>query len=118
MKAIDDYENELASEVESFLRSLPEVKLFRKASGRRTPTFAFTIEGHHSREVTAWLAEKHNMCVADGDFYASTMAEVFDVYPTGGWVRIGLAPYNRMEEIQKFKEALAAFIEQHHQNVV
>jgi cysteine desulfurase family protein (TIGR01976 family) len=118
MHAIDEYENELTAEVENFLRSLPEVKLFRAASGRRTPTFAFTIEGHHSREVTAWLAENYNMCVADGDFYASTMAEVLDVYPTGGWVRIGLAPYNTMEEIQQFKEALAAFIAQHQKNVV
>ena len=118
MHAIDDYENELAAEVESFLRSLPELTLYRAASGRRTPTFAFTIEGHQSREVTAWLSEKYNMCVADGDFYASTMAEVLDVYPTGGWVRIGLAPYNSMEEIQKFKEAIAAFIKQHQQNVV
>jgi len=118
MQAIDEYESELAAEVESFLRSLPEVKLYRAVSGRRTPTFAFTIDGHNSREVTAWLAEKFNMCVADGDFYASTMAEVLDVYPTGGWVRIGLAPYNTMEEIQQFKEALAAFIQQHQQNAV
>lgn len=118
MQTIDDYENELAAEVESFLRSLPEVKLYRASSGRRTPTFAFTIEGHQSREVTAWLSEKYNMCVADGDFYASTMAEVLDVYPAGGWVRIGLAPYNTMEEIQQFKEALAAFIQQHQQKVV
>jgi cysteine desulfurase family protein (TIGR01976 family) len=118
MQAIDEYESELAAEVESFLRSLPEVKLYRAVSGRRTPTFAFTIDGHNSREVTAWLAVKFNMCVADGDFYASTMAEVLDVYPTGGWVRIGLAPYNTMEEIHQFKEALAAFIQQHQQNAV
>ena len=118
MHAIDEYENELAAEVESFLRNLPEVTLYRSASGRRTPTFAFTVEGHQSREVTAWLAEKYNMCVADGDFYASTMAEVLDVYPSGGWVRIGLAPYNTIEEIQQFKEGLSAFIEQHQKNVV
>jgi cysteine desulfurase family protein (TIGR01976 family) len=118
METIDEYENELAAEVESFLRSLPEVTLYRAASGRRTPTFAFTIEGHHSRDVTAWLSEQYNMCVADGDFYASTMAEVLDVYPTGGWVRIGLAPYNTIEEIQQLKEALTAYIHQHQQNVV
>ena len=118
MHAIDEYENELAGEVESFLSSLPEVSLYRKASGRRTPTFAFTIEGRNSREITAWLAENYNMCVADGDFYASTMAEVLDVYPAGGWVRIGLAPYNTKEEIQRFKEAISAFIELHQQNAV
>jgi selenocysteine lyase/cysteine desulfurase len=111
-------ENQLAADVESFLRSLAEVKLYRAASGQRTPTFAFTIEGQNSRNVTEWLAEKYNMCVADGDFYASTMAEVLGVEEQGGWVRIGLAPYNTIEEIQQFKQGLAAYIEQHKQNVV
>lgn len=118
MHEIEEYENQLAADVQSFLRSLPEVKLFRAASGRRTPTFAFTIDGLNSRKVTEWLAEKYNMCVADGDFYASTMAEVLGVDVQGGWVRIGLAPYNTIEEIQKFKQGLAACIEQHKQNVV
>jgi cysteine desulfurase family protein (TIGR01976 family) len=118
MHAIDEYEQELAAEVENFLRTLPEVTLYRAASGRKTPTFAFTIEGHHSREVTAWLAKNYNMCVADGDFYASTMAEVLDVYPSGGWVRIGLAPYNTKEEIQQFKTGLKAYIEEHQKNPV
>ncbi|RSD28878.1 cysteine desulfurase-like protein [Mesobacillus subterraneus] len=113
MLVIEEYENELAAEVENFLLSLPEVKLFRAVSCRRTPTFAFTIEGQNSRDVTAWLADQYNMCVADGDFYASNMAEVLDVYNTGGWVRIGLAPYNSIEEIQQFKQALTAYIEQH-----
>lgn len=118
MHEIEEYENQLAADVESFIRSLPEVKLFRAASGRRTPTFAFTIDGLNSRKVTEWLAKKYNMCVADGDFYASTMAEVLGVDDQGGWVRIGLAPYNTIEEIQKFKQGLAACIEQHKQNVV
>jgi cysteine desulfurase family protein (TIGR01976 family) len=118
MHEIEEYENKLAADVESFLRSLPEVKLFRAASGRRTPTFAFTIEGQNSRNITEWLAEKYNMCVADGDFYASTMAEVLGVDDKGGWVRIGLAPYNTIEEIQQFKQGLAAYLEQHKQNVV
>ncbi|WP_257391815.1 cysteine desulfurase-like protein [Mesobacillus jeotgali] len=118
MHAIDEYELELAAEVEAFLRSIPEVTLYRNKSGRKTPTFAFTVDGHHSRDVTAWLAENYNMCVADGDFYASTMAEVLKVYPTGGWVRIGLAPYNTKEEIQQFKEGLTAYIAQHQENMV
>jgi cysteine desulfurase family protein (TIGR01976 family) len=118
MHEIEEYENQLAADVESFLRSLPEVKLYRAASGQRTPTFAFTIEGQDSRNVTEWLAEKYNMCVADGDFYASTMAEVLGVDEQGGWVRIGLAPYNTIEEIQQFKQGLAAYIEQHKENVV
>ncbi len=34
------------------------------------------------------------------------MAEVFPVMETGGWIRIGFAPYNTLEEIEVFKKAL------------
>ncbi|HYK72140.1 MAG TPA: cysteine desulfurase-like protein [Pseudoneobacillus sp.] len=118
MQAIEDYEKELSDELESFLVSLPGVKLFRAPYGPKTPTFAFTLENQNSREVTNYLAKTHNMCVADGDFYASTMAEILEVHSVGGWVRIGLAPYNTREEIQQFKQGLKAFLEEHQKNVI
>ncbi|KON89995.1 cysteine desulfurase [Sporosarcina globispora] len=114
--AIDEYECSLSSDLEGFLQSLPGIRLYRASKGKKTPTFAFTLEAHNSRDVTAWLAENYNMCVADGDFYASTMAEKFGVNSSGGWIRIGLAPYNTKEEVQIFKKGLAAFIEQHKQS--
>jgi cysteine desulfurase family protein (TIGR01976 family) len=110
MQAIEDYENILANEIESFLSEIPKLKLFRSPTGQKTPTFAFTIENHNSREVTTWLTEQYNMCVADGDFYASTMAELFNVHSVGGWIRIGLAPYNSREEVELFKVALQAYL--------
>ncbi|KAB2332317.1 cysteine desulfurase-like protein [Cytobacillus depressus] len=118
MQAIEIYENELATDIERFLEGLPEVHLFRAPTGNKTPTFAFTIELQNSREVTSWLAKNFNMCVADGDFYASTMADLLGVKPVGGWVRIGLAPYNTREEVQQFKKGLKAFINLHKKNPV
>lgn len=107
MQAIEKYEEKLTSETESFLKSVPEVELYRAAPGvRRAPTFAFRLKGIHSREAAGFLAEKHNIYVGDGHFYASTMAELFDVKGTGGWVRIGFAPYNTLDEINRFKAAL------------
>ncbi|WP_162054604.1 cysteine desulfurase-like protein [Pontibacter pamirensis] len=111
MQRIAAYEDELAEKIESFLGSIPEIKLYRAPKGiRKTPTFAFTIKGINSREATAWFAQKYNMCIADGDFYASTMAEKLGVYAMGGWIRIGLAPYNTAEEIELFKEGLQRLI--------
>jgi cysteine desulfurase family protein (TIGR01976 family) len=118
MSFIEKYENELSNDIENFLSNLSEVQLYRAPTGRRTPTFAFTIKDQNSREVTEWLAKKYNMCVADGDFYASTMAEKFNVYASSGWIRIGLAPYNTLEEVQLFKKGLQAFIEQHKKNAI
>ncbi len=107
MQAIESHEEELMTELQSFLNSIPEVTLYRAGNEvNKTPTFAFKIKGIHSREATQFFAEKFNLCIADGHFYASTMAEVFPVMETGGWIRIGLAPYNTLGEIAIFKTAL------------
>ncbi|MFD3002727.1 cysteine desulfurase-like protein [Pontibacter toksunensis] len=114
MQQIAAYEDELSESIESFLKEIPEIQLFRAPAGtRKTPTFAFTIAGVNSREATAWFAQNYNMCIADGDFYASTMAEKLGVYHRGGWIRIGLAPYNTAEEIGLFKEGLQQYISAH-----
>ena len=107
MRAIEAHEEKLMDELENFLQSIPEVSLYRAPKEvKKTPTFAFKIQGIHSRKATEFFAEKYNLCIADGHFYASTMAEVFPVMDTGGWIRIGFAPYNSLEEIGIFKKAL------------
>jgi cysteine desulfurase family protein (TIGR01976 family) len=118
MAAIEEYEKELSEDIESFLLGLPNIRLFRAPSGTKTPTFAFTIDNQNSRDVTRWLAKEYNMCVADGDFYASTMAEILGVHAVGGWIRIGLAPYNTIEEVQIFKKGILAYLELHKTNKV
>lgn len=111
MKRIEDYEQLLINEMEAFLNSLPEVELYRAPEEiKKTPTFSFRIDNIHSREATRFFAEKYNLCIADGHFYASTMAEVFPVMESGGWIRIGFAPYNTIEEIEIFKKALKDLI--------
>jgi selenocysteine lyase/cysteine desulfurase len=114
MEAIDAREQKQALELENFLLNLPPVRLYRAPAGtRKTPTLAFTLEGINSRAAAAWFAANYNMCVADGHFYASTMADKLQVNELGGWIRIGLAPYNTDEEIELFKTALVAFIGKH-----
>jgi cysteine desulfurase family protein (TIGR01976 family) len=113
MQAIDTYEQELTNGLEGFLQEIPELRLFRAPAGtHKTPTFAFTIDGVNAREASEWFADNYNMCIADGHFYASTMAEKLNVNPGGGWIRIGLAPYNTREEVELFQQGLLKFIEQ------
>jgi cysteine desulfurase family protein (TIGR01976 family) len=112
MQRIEEHEQELTARLDRFLRQLPELKLYRAPEGiYKTPTFAFTLPGIKAREVTSWFAEHYNMCIADGHFYASTMADKLGVNPMGGWVRIGLAPYNTMEEVALFEQGLQEFIQ-------
>lgn len=115
MEAIEKQEAEQALLLEDFLKNLPPVRLYRAPAGtRKTPTLAFTLDGINSREAAAWFADNYNMCIAHGHFYASTMADKLQVNELGGWIRIGLAPYNTNEEIELFKTALLAFIDSHY----
>ncbi len=112
MQAIEQHEQQLEARLDGFLRQLPEIKLYRAPEGvYKTPTFAFTIPGIKAREVTSWFAEHYNMCIADGHFYATTMADKLGVLPMGGWIRIGLAPYNTLEEVALFEKGLQEFIQ-------
>ncbi len=49
--------------------------------------------------------------VADGHFYASTLAEKLGIWNKGGWIRAGLAPYNTEEEVEGFVGFLERFVE-------
>ncbi|GGG01360.1 cysteine desulfurase-like protein [Pontibacter amylolyticus] len=114
MQRIEEHEQQLTDRLESFLRQMPGLKLYRAAEGtNKTPTFAFTLSGIKARDVTSWFAEHYHMCIADGHFYASTMADKLGVNPMGGWIRIGLAPYNTMEEVVLFEKGLKEFMATH-----
>lgn len=111
MRRIEAHELALAERIERFLQQQPGVRLYRAPAGTpKTPTFAFTIEKVNAREATSWFAEHYNMNIADGHFYASTMAEKMGVNPLGGWIRIGLAPYNNLEEVELFEKGLQEFL--------
>ncbi|MFD1037033.1 cysteine desulfurase-like protein [Virgibacillus byunsanensis] len=107
IKHIEDYENKLAIKMGDGLRNLAKVTLYEPDSvARKTPTFAFTVEGYTNQEVCERMSSEHGIFVADGDFYATTLASKLGVNKTGGWIRAGLAPYNTEEEVERFLYAL------------
>jgi cysteine desulfurase family protein (TIGR01976 family) len=102
MRVVEEYEADLAARFRAALREIPEVKLYAAPDGvRKTPTVAFRINGRTPREVTEHMTEE-GFFVADGHFYASTLAGKLGIADKGGWVRAGLAPYNTWEEIEGF----------------
>ncbi|HEX2181455.1 MAG TPA: cysteine desulfurase-like protein [Rubrobacteraceae bacterium] len=109
MQIIEEYEADLAAKFRAALREIPRVELYAAPEGvRKTPTVAFRMEGHTPREVTEHMAER-GFFVADGHFYASTLARRLGIHDKGSWVRAGLAPYNTEDEVEGFIEALARF---------
>jgi cysteine desulfurase family protein (TIGR01976 family) len=113
MRAVEEYEAYLAEKFRAALREIPGVTLYAAPDGvRKTPTVAFRVEGRTPREFCEHMAEA-GFFVADGHFYASTLAEKLGIRNKGSWIRAGLAPYNTEVEVEDFIETLAAFVEQH-----
>lgn len=107
MMMIDQYEEPLAKKLRDELRKIQKVKVYGPPEDApRTSTVSFTVEGKNSLEVAKYLANK-GIFVWDGDFYAiETVNNVLCLQEQGGLVRIGLAPYNTMEEIDRTIEAV------------
>jgi cysteine desulfurase family protein (TIGR01976 family) len=111
MRAIEEYEAVLAERLRAALRETPGVKLYAAPDDvRKTPTIAFRVEGRSPREFCEHMAEE-GFFVADGHFYASTLAKKLEIADKGGFIRAGLAPYNTAEEIEGFIELLERFVE-------
>jgi cysteine desulfurase family protein (TIGR01976 family) len=111
MRALEDYEAGLAEKFRAALQEIPGVKLYVALDGiRKTPTIAFRVEGHTPREICERMVED-GFFVADGHFYASTLARKLGIHDKGSWVRAGLAPYNTEEEVEEFIESLKRFVE-------
>ena len=110
MKAVEEQEAALAENLRITLRDIPGVQLYAAPDGvRKTPTIAFTVQGKAPEEVCLQMLE-HGFFIAAGDFYASTLAEKLGVGDSGGFIRVGLAPYNTEEEVERFVEALERII--------
>ena len=110
MKAVEEQEAALAENFRRALRDIPGVTLYAAPDGvRKTPTIAFTLQGKAPEEICLQMLE-HGFFIAAGDFYASTLAEKLGVGDSGGFIRVGLAPYNTEEEVERFVEALERII--------
>jgi cysteine desulfurase family protein (TIGR01976 family) len=104
---IEAYENRLADYIRRELAEIPGVHLCQApADVRKTPTIAFLVNGLSPREVCERMSEEHSIFIAEGDFYASTLAEVTGMTERGGWIRAGLAVYSTEEEAQRFVHAV------------
>jgi len=110
IERIEAYENELAGKIRHELSYMDKVTLYMaNQSVPKTPTIAFTVEGWSPQAVCQRLSEEHGIFIADGDFYATTLANKLDLNKNGGWIRAGLAPYNSEEEVERLIRAIKHF---------
>lgn len=108
--ALEAYEEPLAEKLRNGLAAINGVKVYSPAKDvPKTSTVSFTVAGANANEVAQYLAEK-GLFVWDGDFYAIHIVnEVLKLRDQGGLVRIGLAPYNTEDEIDRTLKAVKEF---------
>ena len=108
MTAVEQYEDGLRQYLEDGLRHLPGVTLWSRAR-RRTPTLLITFDRHDEADAYRFLAERGVNAPA-GSFYALEASRQLGLGDRGG-LRIGLAPYNTVEEADRLLTGLAAFLQ-------
>jgi cysteine desulfurase family protein (TIGR01976 family) len=107
MAAVEGHEHRLRRHVESGLSQLRGVVNWSRAS-RRTPTLLITFEAHRVQDAYRFLAAR-NVNAPAGSFYAYEPARWLGLEDEGG-LRIGFAPYNNDEDVDRLLDGLAAFL--------
>ena len=103
MAALEEYEDSLHKQMRRGLESIPGIRLYSNAA-RRTPTETFTVDGHASDDISIALAER-GVSAPASNFYALEVSRHLGLGDEGG-VRVGLAPYTTIEEIDRLIEGL------------
>jgi cysteine desulfurase family protein (TIGR01976 family) len=99
---VAEYEQQLLDRLITGLKSIPRVRIYgitsRMEWDKRVATVSIRKEGLTPEALATKLAEQ-NIFVWNGNFYALSISERLGVEQSGGLVRIGLAHYNTIEEV-------------------
>lgn len=106
MMALEDYEIPLADYFKGELKKFPGLKLYGPPPEQLcTSTISFRLADIHPLDVAKLLSEQ-GIFVWAGGFYAVALMRTLGLSESGGMVRIGLAPYNTREEIDRTLEVI------------
>ena len=112
-EAIHKHERKMAEKMIAGLLAIPGLKLYGISDPRRfenrCATFVVRIAGHTPLELATKLGER-GFFTWDGNYYALNLTEQLDVERLGGFLRIGLAHYNTMEEVERLLAALREIV--------
>lgn len=104
----EEYENYLAEILRNTLRKIKEVKIY-ETKGEKTPTIAFSVQDKSPMEVADYLGQI-GIFVGNGHFYAETISDLLDLTKEGGWIRVGMAPYNTLQEVERLIQGVKDII--------
>ncbi|MFE9680622.1 cysteine desulfurase-like protein [Streptomyces sp. NPDC006285] len=105
--ALQEHERTLRAQLDKGLSALPDIRVHSRAADR-TPTSLLTFRDRSAAEAYGFLAERGVHAPA-GSFYAIEASRRMGLGDTGG-LRIGLAPYNDAEDVERLLTGLAEFL--------
>ena len=107
MQALMDYEHVLSAQLLAGLSEIKGLKVYgitdTKELALRVPTFACNIEGYSPRELAQYLGSQ-GIFAWDGNYYALGIMERLELESKGGALRLGMAHYNTVDEIDRVLE--------------
>lgn len=110
--AFEVHEAALAERLLQFLRQKPGVNIIGHAASDaslRVPTISFTVDGMQSEAIVRQI-DPHRIGIRFGDFYAKRLVKALALEDAGGVVRVSIAHYNTMDEIDRLVSHLAPVI--------
>jgi len=109
MDACQQYETELCQQLILGLLQIPSLSFYGITDPARfvwrTPTVAIRVVGQTPHTIALELGDR-GIFTWHGNFYALGLTERLGVEDSGGFLRIGLAHYNTVEEIDRLLKAL------------
>jgi len=109
MVTIQHHERHLSEQLIPGLLSIPGLRLYGITDPNRfawrTPTVAIRLNGYTPLELATALADR-GIYTWNGNFYALNLTEKLGIEASGGFLRIGFAHYNTIEEMHRLLHAL------------
>ncbi|MFI0372955.1 cysteine desulfurase-like protein [Actinomadura sp. 1N219] len=105
--ALERHEDALRLRIEEGLSAFGQVTVHSRAA-ERTPTLLLTIDGRSTADAYRHLAER-GVDAPSGSFYALEASRRLGLGDDGG-LRVGLAPYNNTEDVDRLLHHLAEFL--------
>ncbi len=102
------HETVLAEQLLSWLRSRDDIRIIGHTASDaalRVPTVSFMVKDKPSEAVVRAI-DPHNIGIRFGDFYARRLIEALGLQKQGGVVRVSMAHYNTVDEINRLVRAL------------
>ena len=103
-KELNQNFKQICLSMQNCLKNFDGLKIYGNAEvgSDRAPLWSFTVEGVHHEDL-AILLDKMGVAVRSGQMCAEPLMERFGV---SGMLRVSLAPYNTIDEVEYFGQAL------------